>query len=187
MRYIRGTTNLSLVFDGYCGKRITQGYADAHWGRDLDTRRSTTGYIFTVYEERVAWKSRRQSTVALSTTEAEYMASADVIRQATWLRLLLDNLQIGLPTNIPVSILNDNNGCIALSKNPVHHERSKHIAMPHHFLREKVVDNTVKLDFVPSADNFANTLTKALPQPAFEQLREQMGISKYQSPAQGEV
>ena len=125
--------------------------------------------------------------MALSTTEAEYMASADATRQATWLRLLLDDLQVGLPTDTPVSILNDNNGCIALSKNPVHHERSKHIAMRHHFLREKVEDNTVKLDFVPSADNLADMLTKALPQPAFEQLKRQMGISKYQSPARGEV
>jgi hypothetical protein len=125
--------------------------------------------------------------VALSTTEAEYMASADATRQATWLRLLLDDLQIGLPTDTPVSILNDNNGCIALSKNPVHHERSKHIAMRHHFLREKVENNTVKLDFVPSADNLADMLTKSLPQPAFERLKEQMGISKYRSPARGEV
>jgi hypothetical protein len=125
--------------------------------------------------------------VALSTTEAEYMASADATRQATWLRLLLDDLQIGLSTDTPVSILNDNNGCIALSKNPVHHERSKHIAMRHHFLREKVEDNTVKLDFVSSADNLADMLTKSLPQPAFERLKEQMGISKYRPPARGEV
>jgi hypothetical protein len=183
LRYVRGTTDLSLVFNGDCGKRIIQGYADADWGGDLDTRRSTTGYIFKVYGGTIAWKSRRQPTVALSTTEAEYMASADATRQATWLRLLLDDLQIGLPTDTPVSILNDNNGCIALSKNPVHHERSKHIAMRHHFLREKVEDNTVKLDFVPSADNLADMLTKSLPQPAFERLKEQMGICKYRSPA----
>ena len=115
------------------------------------------------------------------------MASADAARQATWLRLLLDDLQIGLTTNEPISILNDNNGCIALSKNPVHHERSKHIAMRHHFLREKVEDHSVKLDFIPSADNLADMFTKALPQPAFEHLKEQIGISKYRSPARGEV
>lgn len=187
LRYIRGTTDLCLVFDGNCGKRIIQGYADADWGGDLDTRRSTTGYIFKVYGGTIAWKSRRQPTVALSTTEAEYMASADAARQATWLRLLLDDLQIGLTTNEPISILNDNNGCIALSKNPVHHERSKHIAMRHHFLREKVEDHSVKLDFIPSADNLADMFTKALPQPAFEHLKKQIGISKYRSPARGEV
>ena len=77
LRYIRGTSDLCLVFDGNCGKRIIQGYADAEWGGDLDTRRSTTGYLFRVYGGVVAWKSRRQPTFALSTTEAEYMASAD--------------------------------------------------------------------------------------------------------------
>jgi hypothetical protein len=116
LRYIRGTTDLSLVFNGDCGKQIIQGYEDAGWGGDLDTRRSTTGHIFKVYEGTIAWKSQRQPNVALLTTEAEDMASADATRQATWLRLLLDDLQIGLPTNSPISILNDNNGGLALSK-----------------------------------------------------------------------
>jgi len=84
-------------------------------GGDLDTRRSTTGYVFKVYGGTVAWKSRRQPTVALSTTEAEYMASADAARQAIWLRLLLDDLQLGLG-NKPLPIMNDNAGTIALSK-----------------------------------------------------------------------
>jgi hypothetical protein len=82
----------------------------------LVTRRSATGYIFKVYRGTIAWKSRRQPTVALSTTEAEYMASADATQRALWLQLLLDDLQIGLPTNTPVSIYNNNNGCISLSK-----------------------------------------------------------------------
>jgi len=104
-------------------------------------------------------------------------------QQATWLRLLLDNLQVALPANTPISIFNDNNGCFALSKGPVYHERSEHIAMQHHFLRERIEENTVKVDFVPAADNLANMLTKAMPQPAFEQLKEQTGTSKYQSSA----
>ena len=95
-RYIRGTSDLCLTFTAESGDRIALGYADADWGGDLDTRRSTTGYVFKVYGGTVAWKSRRQPTVALSTTEAEYMASADAARQAIWLRLLLDDLQLGL-------------------------------------------------------------------------------------------
>jgi hypothetical protein len=82
----------------------------------MDTRRSTTSYVFKVYGGVVAWKSRHEPTVALSTTKAENMASADAAKQATWLLLLLDDLQLGLPTNMPIPI--DNNGCIALSKNP---------------------------------------------------------------------
>ena len=121
--------------------------------------------------------------MALSTTEAAYMASADATQPATWLRLLLDDLQVGLPVNTPISILEDNNGCIALSKEPVHHKRFKHVAMQHHFLRQKIEENTVKLEIVSAADNLANMLTKAMSQPAFEQVKEQTGISKYQSPA----
>jgi hypothetical protein len=141
------------MFDGDCGKRILLGYADANWGGDMDTRRSTTGYVFNVYGGVVAWKSRRQPTVALSTTEAEYMASADPAKQATWLRLLLNDLQLGPPTDMPIPIYNDNNGCIALSKNPVHHDKSKHIAMRHHFLREKVEDGSIDSSHVSSASN----------------------------------
>ena len=99
--------------------------ADADWGGDLDTRRSTTGYVFKVYGGIVAWKSRRQPTVALPTTEAEYMAAADATRQAIWLRRLLDELKLGLVSD-PLPILNDDMGTIAISKHPVHHERTQH-------------------------------------------------------------
>jgi len=122
-------------------------YADADWGGDLDTRRSTTGYVFKVYDGIVAWKSRRQATVALSTTEAEYMAAADATRQAIWLRRLLDDLKLGLGAD-PHPILNDNMGTLAISKNPVHHERTKHIGMRHHFIREKIEDNTVSRSWI---------------------------------------
>jgi hypothetical protein len=160
LRYIRGTTDLGLTFDGDCGKQITLGYADADWGGDLDTRRSTTGYVFRVYGGVVAWKSRQQPTVALPTTEAEYMASADAAKQATWFRLLLDDLQLGPTKDSPIPILNDNNGCIAPSRNPVHQDKSKHIAMRPHFLREKVEDGAIDLSHVSSANNIANLLVR---------------------------
>ena len=102
------------------------------------------------------------------------MASADATRQAIWLKLLLSDFGLDHPT--PVPILNDNQGAIALSKNPVHHKRSKHIALRHHFLREKVEDKSITLEHVPSAENIANLLTKSLPGPTFEQLRQLLGI-----------
>jgi hypothetical protein len=176
LRYIRGTSDLCLVYNGDSGKRIIQGYADADWGGDLDTRRSTTGYLFKVWGGLVAWKSKRQPTVALSTTEAEYMASSAATRQATWLRVLLNDLGAGLPVDEPISINNDNKGCIALSKNPVHHERSKHIDMQHHYLRQNVEEKKVSLDFVPSADNLADMLTKSLPYDTMGRLRDEIGM-----------
>ena len=102
LRYIRGTSDLCLTFTAESGDRIALGYADADWGGDLDTRRSTTGYVFKVYGGTVAWKSRRQPTVALSTTEAEYMASADAARQAI-LDFCLMTFSLVLATNLSPS------------------------------------------------------------------------------------
>ena len=102
------------------------------------------------------------------------MASADATRQAIWLKLLLSDLGLDHPT--PVPLLNANQGAIALSKNPVHHERSKHIASRHHFLCKKVEDKLITLDHVPSAENIADLLTKLLPGPTFDRLRQLLGI-----------
>ena len=177
LRYIRGTTDLCLTFNKENSNRIARGYADADWGGDLDTRRLTTGYIFKVYGGVVAWKRCRQNTVALSTTEAEIMASSEATRQAIWLRQLLSDLQ--LPLEQPLPILNDNNGAIALSKNPVNHDKSKHIDMRHKFVREKVEeDNTVTLSHVPSAENMGDLLTKSLPAEVFNRLRELLGVQQ---------
>lgn len=143
----------------------------------MDTRRSTTGYIFKVYGGTIAWKSKRQPTVALSTTEAEYMASADAAKQAVWLRLLLEDIGLGLGDQA-LQLVNDNAGAIALSKNPVNHEKSKHIDMRHHFIREKVEDKTVSLAHVPSAENIADLLTKALPTELFTKLCHLLGMKR---------
>ena len=102
------------------------------------------------------------------------MASADATRQAIWLKLLLSDLGLDHPT--PVPLLNANQGAIALSKNPVHHERSKHIALRHHFLRKKVEDKSITLDHVSSAENIADLLTKSLPGPTFDRLPQLLDI-----------
>lgn len=172
MRYIKGTSDYALTFRAV---KQTVGYCDADWGGDLDTRRSTTGYLFKIFGGVVSWRSRRQPTVALSTTEAEYMASADAARQAVWFRQLLDDLQLGLGKD-PFPIMNDNAGTIALSKNPVYHERSKHIGLRHHYLREKVEDGTISLLHIPSVNNIADLFTKPLPRDQFNKLRSLLGV-----------
>lgn len=178
LRYLRGTFDLCLTFDSTSSQQLALGYADADWGGCLDTRRSTTGYVFRTFGGPVAWRSRRQNTTALSTAEAEYMASADAARQAIWLQRLLADL--GHPAKQAFPIMNDNNACIQLSKNPVHHDRSKHIDMRHHFLREKCLDNTIELAHVPSADNLADILTKPLATDKFNNLRSRLGVTSRQ-------
>lgn len=106
------------------------------------------------------------------------MASADAAKQATWRRLLLHDLQLGPPKYSPIQILNDNNGCIALSKNPVHHDKSKHIAMRHHFLREKVEDGSIDLSHVSSANNITDLLTKSIPADTFSRLCKLLGVTR---------
>jgi hypothetical protein len=150
------------------------GYSDADWGGDLDTRRSTTGYLFQLFGATIAWKSRLQTTVALSTTEAEYMASVDASKQALWLQQLLQELQFNFDT---ITLYNDNNGCIGLSKNPINHEKTKHIAMRHHFLREQVQAGNITVKHVPSKLNIADILTKYVPKDQYQQLRNSMGLS----------
>ena len=161
--------------DGTAGSRILQGYADADWGGDLDTRRLTIGYLFQVYGATACWKSRLQQPVALSTMDAELQASSDATRHALWLKKVLTNLD--LPTDT-VPILNDNNGAMTLTKNPNNFDESKHFDIRKNFVREKVEDSLVSLDKVSSKENTADILTKPLSTVTFESLRDKLGLAE---------
>lgn len=126
LRYIRGTSDLCLTYDGSGSQRVMLGYADADWGGCLNTRRSTTGYVFQIYGATVAWKSRRQASTALSTTHAELLATTDAARQVQWLRQLLDDLGMGMAKDIPISLYNDNSGAVLLAQHPHNHKMMKH-------------------------------------------------------------
>ena len=108
------------------------------------------------------------------------MASADAAKQAVWLRRLLEDVGLGLGSS-PLQLLNKNAGAIAQSRNPVNHERSKHIDMRHHFIREKVADKTISLEHVPSVGNLADLLTKGLPTETFTQLCDLLGMEKVET------
>ena len=112
------------------------GYSDADWAGDLDTRSSTTGYLFKLGSVLICWKSKRQPTVALSTAEAEYMALSMAAQTAIWIRKLLKDFNVA--SKEPTVIYEDNQGCIAMAQNPVNHERTKHIDIPYNFVRERV-------------------------------------------------
>lgn len=159
IRYMLATKDWALVFDATASERTLLGYVDANWGGCLDTRRSTTGYVFKALGGAIAWKSRRQSTTALSTAEAEYMGLSDAARQTVWLRSLLTELNL-CPKG-PTTLLCDNEAAISLSKDAVQHERSKHIDMRHHFTREKHEDGTLRVVRVTSKENEADVFTKA--------------------------
>ena len=108
------------------------GCSDSDWGRDLDERKSITGFVFFMGDTSFTWSSKKQSIVTLSSCEAEYVAANSVVYHLIWLRNMLKFL--GFPQEIPTKIYIDNQSSIALAKNPVYHERSKHIDTRHHFI-----------------------------------------------------
>ena len=162
LRYLKGTKNFGLIFkkqklDGPSGLEIN-GYSDSNWGMSSD-RKSTTGYCFRLLDSAlVSWKTKKQPTVALSTCEAEFMALTSAVQEALYLKqLLIDILGVG---SINATILADNMGAIELSKNPVSHQRSKHIDIKFHFIRSHIENRSVNIKYIKSDDNMADVFTK---------------------------
>ena len=173
LRYLKGTKELGLKYGGMtAGKPTVVGYADADWASDKDTRRSVTGYLFMLNGGAISWASKLQPTVALSSSESEYMAACYAAQEAIHLRRLMGSL--GFTQEEPTIIYEDNMGCIGMSENPIMHQRSKHIDIRFHFLRETVANGQVLLTFIPTMDQLADLLTKALPKARTQRLRGQV-------------
>jgi hypothetical protein len=174
LRYLLGTIDMCLVYGGTGPVKLV-GYSDADWAGDPDTRRSTTGYTFTLGRGSVSWESRLQPTVALSSCESEYVAASTATQEAVHLRLLLSEL--GFPQEGPTIIYEDNQGTIALSENPMLQKRTKHVDIRYHFVREKVLSGEIKLVYIPTQDQVADILTKPLQKQRIIELRSKlMGV-----------
>jgi hypothetical protein len=116
---------MKLQFDGTPSKEVF-GYCDANWGGDLEDRRSTTGFVFMIGDGAISWSNKQQPTIALSTTEAEYVANTQATKQAIWITKLM--MDLGYMEEKKVMVIQcDNQGAISLTKNPTHHARTKHI------------------------------------------------------------
>ena len=160
MRYLKGTSDFGLVF-------IPQencdcvGVSDVDWGGDLDDRKSTAGYVSEIGGGAISWRSKKQTSVALSTAEAEYVALASTAQEALWLQHLLTDL-ITEPLGSMV-IYEDNQSAITMTKGPQFHGHSKHISIKYHFIRDLVTDGTVEVKYCPTQEMIADMLTKGLP------------------------
>ena len=173
MRYLKGTTDMGLLYTKE-GSSKCVGYSDSDWGGDLDDRKSTSGYLFQIGGGPVSWRSKKQSSVALSTAEAEYMALASAGQEAIWMRLLTAELHGSQMEEL--TIFEDNQSAIQMSKNPQFHGRAKHIGIKFHFIRELVSDGSVKLQYCPTEEMIADMLTKGLPHDRFTTLRHMAGV-----------
>ena len=122
------------------------GYCDADWAGDKTDGKSMTGYLFKLGNSIVTWKCKKQQTIALSSTEAEYMALCDAVKELLWIKQLLHCL--GLKSDTISKIYEDNKGCKLLSEHPVHHQRAKHIDIRHHFIRYHIQNKEVELSLL---------------------------------------
>jgi hypothetical protein len=172
--YIKGTLDYSITYyRGVSVKPVT--YVDASYADDYDTRRSTAGYGVWMAGGLVSWSSKRQPTVALSTTEAEYMSMTRAAQQVTWMYAFLD--EVGLPQELPFTIHGDNAPAIALTKNTKGHARAKHIDVRYHYIREAVSQGRALIEHVPSEQNLADIFTKSLPRTVHQHLCQQIGLA----------
>jgi hypothetical protein len=171
LKYIKGTRDLGITYSPDSSLEVF-GYSDADWASNIDTRRSTTGYVFYAAGGPVSWKSKVQPTVALSSTEAEYMALTSCAQEAMSLKQLQKEFLV--TSLLPTLIYEDNQGAIAMSINPVMHKTSKHISIRQHFIREKVQDEDVRLEYCRTEDMFADALTKPLSKVIFLRLRSKL-------------
>jgi hypothetical protein len=150
-----------------------KGYCDADWAGQKD-RHSISGYSFHLGQGAVTWSSKKQYIIALSSTEAEYIAQTHAAKEALWLRTFWAEMQNAEPTTMKLNC--DNQGAIALSKDNKFHARTKHIDIRYHFIREAVEDSKLAVAYIPTEDNPADIFTKALPKAKFKQFVELLGL-----------
>jgi hypothetical protein len=164
LRYVRGHLDRALVYVANVACNEDSGFSlDAHVDADFASekvsRKSTTGFVISFCGMAIRWVSRKQRVVALSSTEAEYIALSDMCSDLLWLRSILGELQVPLRISL---VHEDNEACAHLAKDPVSIGRSKHIDVRHHFVRDLVADNVISLVPIPTADQPADMLTKPL-------------------------
>jgi len=158
--YLSSTKTLGLLY----GRGLCAGYTDPHWGAGED-RKSIGGYVFLINGAAVSWASKKQPSVALSSTEAEYMALTQGVKESLWLQQLLHDLGALKHQREIQPIECDNQGAIALTKNPEYHARTKHVDIQFHFIRQHVETNSGELSYCPTHEMTADIFTKPLPHP----------------------
>jgi hypothetical protein len=174
LRYLKNTINFGIMLQQSSTTNLL-AYTDADWGGNADDRTSTSAYIIFLGGNPISWLSKKQKTVARSSTEAEYRAVATSTAEVMWLNNLLGEL--GIATHAPPKILCDNIAATYLCSNPVLHSRMKHISLDYHFVREQVQAGKLQVSHVSTKDQLADILTKPLATAKFEDLRDKIKVT----------
>lgn len=174
LRYLAGTITLGIFFSSSTPMTL-HAFSDADWAGNKDDYTSTGAYIVYLGKQPISWASRKQKSVARSTTEAEYRSVADTAAELRWGLSLAKEL--GVPISGRPTIYCDNIGATQLCSNHVFHTRMKHVALDYHFVRELVQAGTLRVAHVCSADQLADALTKPLPRSKFQNLAVKIGLT----------
>ncbi|KAL0270911.1 UNVERIFIED_CONTAM: hypothetical protein PYX00_008181 [Menopon gallinae] len=173
LRYLKGTMNVGITYEKSTEGIV--GYSDADWGACPIDRRSYTGTIFVLSCGAISWESKKQRTVALSSTEAEYMALTESVKEAIYLRKLV--AELGFPELGKIVVFCDNMGALKLSQNAMFHSRTKHIDIRHHFVREAVKNGKVIVKHIGTEEMAADMLTKGLASPRIIRNSKAVGLA----------
>ncbi|KAK6120548.1 hypothetical protein DH2020_045714 [Rehmannia glutinosa] len=171
-RYLKGTIQYGLFYPKNENFSL-KGYSDSDYAGNIDDRKSTSGSCQFLGDCLVSWFSNKQNCVSLSTAEAEYISAAFCCTQLLWMKQTLADYKCSFEN---VHIFCDNISAINIAQNPVHHNRTKHIEIRHHFLRDCVSKRKIEISFVPSQDQLANIFTKPLSSETFASIRARLGI-----------
>ncbi|XP_059310268.1 uncharacterized mitochondrial protein AtMg00810-like [Lycium ferocissimum] len=173
LRYLRKDPSLGFFMNSSPSLQVL-GFCDADWASCSDTRRSVSGFYISLGDSPVSWKSKKQPVVSLSSTESEYRSMRRLVVEISWVVRLLSDLTVS--PSLPVPLHCDNRSTIHIAKNPVFHERTKHIELDCHFVREKLLGGLISLSFLPSSSQIADLFTKALAGPLHRHFLAKLGI-----------
>ncbi|MBW0506037.1 hypothetical protein O181_045752 [Austropuccinia psidii MF-1] len=172
LRYLKGTISLALTLGG--NSSSLQTFSDADYANCKDTRKSVTGYMTMIGNSCINWKSKKQSTISTSSCEAEYKAQFEGGKDLIWTALLLQDLRVNV--SYPLKLNGDNQGAIALAKNPQVNERTKHFDTILHLIQEMIMKKKINITYIPTQQMPADGLTKALPRPTHEKFLRSLGL-----------
>ncbi len=177
MRYLQKTKKMKIVYKRNEEKEDEViGFSDASYGEDRKDRKSTSGYLFMKANAPISWKSKKQPIVSLSSMEAEYIALTSATKEALWIRKLEKEIEGKKDEEKAIRIFEDNQSAIKTATDEIHNERSKHIDIRYHFIRERIRRKEIEVKYLKTDDMLADILTKALAQTKITKLTQAMGL-----------